>query len=321
MRCAGDEIAASRSPPPSRRLQVLAPNPPLDLAPAQRRRALAVAQVLAAATLWAISGVVGRSLFRRAVEPAHLVQVRMLLGGLALLPVAFARREARVPPRAVPAVVGYTAVLTAVQLTYFEAIAAAGVAVAIFLQYTAPLMVAAWEAARARRLPPRPILVSMSVAVVGSALLVLPAGSASVPLRGFAWGIASALSFAAATVLGGGLRRRGVAATPLLAIGLALGSLAFLPVRSPWQAVSTIAASDWPFFLWVAIMATAVPFTLFASALAWVSGSVATLLAMLEPVLAAALAWVALGEALAPLQLAGGALILGAIALAARASR
>ena len=276
--------------------------------------------MLAAATLWAISGVVGRSLFRRAVEPAHLVQVRMLLGGLALLPVAVARREMRVPSRALPAVLGYTVILTAVQLTYFEAIAAAGVAVAVFLQYTSPLVVAAWESARTRRLPSRPIVASMSIAVVGSALLVLPGGSARVPLRGFAWGIAAALSFAAATIVGGGLRRRGVGATPLLAIGLALGSLAFLPLRSPWQALSTIAASDWPFFLYVAILATAVPFTLFASALAWVSGSVAILLAMLEPVLAAALAWVALGEALAPLQLAGGALILAAIALAARAS-
>ena len=80
-----------------------------------------------------------------------------------------------------------------------------------------------------------------------------------------------------------------------------------------------IAPSDWPYFLYVAIMATAVPFTLYASALVSIRGSVATLLAMLEPVLAAALAWVALGETLAPVQLLGGALILAAIALAARA--
>ena len=106
----------------------------------------------------------------------------------------------------------------------------------------------------------------------------------------------------------------------VLATGLALGSLAFLPVRPPWQALTAIAASDWPFFLYIAILATAVPFTLYTSALATVRGSVAILLAMLEPVLAAALAWIALGEGLAPIQLVGGALILGAIALAARAS-
>ena len=278
-----------------------------------------MAQVLAAAALWAINGVVARSLFQRSVDPAHLVQVRMLLGGLALLPLAVAGGKARLPARALPAVAGYALVLAAVQLTYFEAIAAAGVAVAVFLQYTSPLIVAAWETARARRLPSRPMLVSMSLAIAGSALLVLPGGGVRVPARGFAWGIASALSFAAATILARRLRQRGIPATALLAAGLVLGSLAFVPLRTPWQALAAIPAPDWPYFLYVAILATAVPFTLYASALASVSGSLAMLLAMLEPVLAAALAWMVLGEPLAPVQLLGGALILAAIALAVRA--
>jgi drug/metabolite transporter (DMT)-like permease len=278
-----------------------------------------MAQVLAAATLWAISGVVARRLFQRAVDPAHLVQVRMLVGGLALLPVALARRNARLPLRTLPAVAGYALLLSAVQLTYFEAIAAAGVAVAIFLQYTSPLIVAVWESVRARRLPSRPILASMSLAVAGSALLVLPGSGPRVPLLGFVWGIGSAFAFAAATIVAGRLRRRGLPATALLATGLVLGSLVFLPLRTPWQALATIALPEWPYFLYVAILATAVPFTLYASALASLSGSLAMLLAMLEPVLAAALAWIALGEALAPVQLLGGALILSAIALAVRA--
>ena len=167
----------------------------------------------------------------------------MLLGGLALVLVALARREARLPVRALPGVAAYTVALTLVQLTYFEAIAAAGVAVAIFLQYTSPLIVAVWESARARRLPSRPVATSMSLAVAGSALLVLPGAGTHVPLRGFAWGIGSAFAFAAATVMAGALRRRGAPATTLLATGLALGSLAFLPVRTPWQALTAIAVS------------------------------------------------------------------------------
>lgn len=276
--------------------------------------------MLGAATLWGVSGVVARSLFQRSVDPTHLVQVRMLLGGLALLPVAFARHGGGLSARSLPSMAVYALVLTAVQLTYFEAIAAAGVAVAMFLQYTSPFLVAAWESARSRRLPSGTTLAAMSLAVAGSASLVLPGSGAHVPLRGFVWGIGSALSFAGATVVAGGLRRSGVPATTLLATGLAAGSLAFVPLRTPWRALATIAAPDWPYFIYVAIFATAVPFTLYASALATISGSVAMLLAMLEPVLGAALAWIALGEALAPVQLLGGALILAAIALAARAS-
>ncbi len=287
----------------------------------RHRRGTAVAQVLAAAVLWAVSGVVARSLFRRAVDPAHLVQVRMLVGGLALLPVAAARGTARLAARSLPGVAAYALVLATVQLTYFEAIAVAGVAVAIFLQYTAPLLVAAWEAARARRLPTPNVLAALLVASAGSALLVLPGSGVHVPLAGLAWGITSSLGMASATILAGSLRRRGVRATPLLGYGLVLGSLAFVPVRAPWTALATVPAHDVPYFLYVAILATAVPFTLYAAALSALSGSVAILLAMLEPVLAAALAWVVLGEALSPVQLAGGALILAGIALAARGER
>jgi len=293
---------------------VLAPSPP----PARTGRGLAVAQVLLAATLWAVNGVVARRLFSRAIEPRDLVAVRMLLGGLALLPLAALRASLRLPLRRLPLVMSYAVALTLVQFSYFEAIAVAGVAVAIFLQYTAPLLVAAFEAARARRLPPRPLRAALLIAVAGSALLVLPGGPSRVPLAGLLFGLAAAVSFATATVLAGALRRQGVSALPLLAWGLTLGALAFWPARSPLSALAAVRGPDWPYFLYVALLATALPFTLYASALATLPGSVALLLAMLEPVLAAALAWVALGEALTPVQLLGGLLILAAIALAAR---
>lgn len=282
-----------------------------------RGRAVAVAQVLAAATLWGVSAVVARSLFQRAVDPAHLVQVRMLVGGFALLPVAAARGAARLPRRALGGVAVYAAMLAVVQLTYFEAIAAAGVAVAIFLQYTSPLLVGAWEAARARRMPSPAVTSALALAVAGSAMLVLPSSDRRVPLAGFAWGIAAAFGMAGATLVGGAMRRSGVRATPLLAYGLVLGSLAFTPVRAPWTALAAIAPADWPYFVYVALLATALPFTLYAAALAVLPGSAAMLLAMLEPVLAVGLAWIVLGEALSPLQLGGGALILAAIAVTA----
>jgi len=290
-------------------------------APARVRRTAAVAQVLAAAALWGVNGVVARALFKRAVDPSHLVQVRMLVGGLALLPLALTRRggASTILPRQLPGIALYALLLAAVQLSYFQAIAAAGVAVAIFLQYTAPLLVAAFEAVRARRLPSPRIAAALATATAGSALLVLPGGGVRVPAAGLLWGIGASFAFASATLTAGELRRGGLGATPLLALGLTLGSLAFIPLRTPWQALATIPAADLPYFVYVAVLATALPFTLYATALSALPGSVALLLAMLEPVLAAALAWVTLGEALSAAQLAGGALILGAIAIAARA--
>jgi len=292
---------------------------PQPLPASSRSHARAVLAVLGAASLWGISGVVARSLFNRAVDPAHLVQFRMLVGGAALLPVALWRGGARVPPRLWPLMAGYAVMLTIVQFTYFKAVQLAGVAVAIFLQYTAPLLVAAWEAARSRSWPARPVSLALAAATAGSGLLVLPGGPLHVPAAGFAFGLASAFGMAGGTVAAGALRRRGMGATPLIAHGLLIGSLAFWPVRAPWVALATV--PDWPYFVYIAVFATAVPFALYVSALRLLSGSVTILLAMLEPVLAAGLAWVALGEGLSAVQLAGGALILGGVALAAVGAR
>jgi len=285
-----------------------------------RTRSVAIAQVLGAAALWGVSGVVARALFNRAVEPAHLVQVRMMLGGLALLPLALRGGGAR-SRGWWPLLVPYAVALAGVQITYFQAIQVAGVAVAVFLQYTSPLLVAGWESARERRLPPRPVLLALVAAVAGSGLLVLPGTGLRVPPAGLAWGAAAALAMAAGTVLAGAAQRRGAPPLPLLSLGLLAGSLCFIPLRSPWGALAAVAAGDWPFFLFIAIFATAVPFGLYVAALGRLRGSVVMLVAMLEPLLGAGLAWAALGEALSGLQLVGGGLILAGIALAVVGSR
>jgi drug/metabolite transporter (DMT)-like permease len=270
--------------------------------------------------LWGVNGALARSLFQRQIDPAHLVQVRMILGGLALLPLALLRRE-RLARRGLGALVLYAGFMAVAQLTYFKAIQLAGVAVALFLQYTSPLMVAAWEGIRARQAPSRALALALAVAATGSALLVLPGGGLRVTAAGVAWGIGSAISISATTVLAGALRRRGTGSASLVAGGLLLGSLAFLPLRSPWSALTAIAAPDWPYFLYVALLATAAPFALFASALSRLRGTTATLVAMIEPVLGSALAWIFLSEPLSAIQLAGGACIVAAVALVATASR
>jgi len=261
-----------------------------------------------------------RKLFRGEVDPLHLVQFRMLVGGGLLLAMAAFRRELAFPRAALPSLVLYAVALAGVQATYFLAIRSAGVATAIFLQYTAPLLLAGFEAVRQRRLPPRPLLLALGAATAGSALLVLPGGTLRVPVAGFALGLASAVCFAVDTHVAAGLRRQGVLALPLLAYGLAIGSCALLPLRSPLAALTAVPRGALPFFLFIAVFATAIPFAFYVAALKHLPGSVALLLAMLEPVLAALLAWALLGETLSLAQLGGGALNLGGLGLAAKAA-
>ena len=72
----------------------------------------------------------------------------------------------------------------------------------------------------------------------------------------------------------------------------------------------------WLLMLWVVVLGAIVPFGLIVGALRHISATRAGITAMLEPVVAIAVAWVWLGEALAPVQLSGAALTLLGIALA-----
>jgi drug/metabolite transporter (DMT)-like permease len=280
-----------------------------------------VVPVLVAASLWGTNGVVARGMFNRQVEPLLLIAMRMLLGGLSLWAVVLARGGWSLPPRRMGAVAGYALVFLSVQLTYFKSLQLAGVAVALFLQYTSPLLVAGWEGLRARQWPSPRLALALASATAGSALLVLPRGRLHVSAAGLAWGLASSTSFALLTVVAGSLRRRGVGGAVLVAWGLLLGAIFLSPLLPPWTAVASVQSADWPFFLFSGVLATGVPFALYSSALGRIRGSIAILLAMVEPVLGTALAWAVLGETLLPAQLAGCALVLASVALAAAESR
>jgi Predicted permease, DMT superfamily len=72
----------------------------------------------------------------------------------------------------------------------------------------------------------------------------------------------------------------------------------------------------WALVLWVVVLGTLVPFVLIVGALQYVSATRVGITAMLEPVVATIVAWAWLDETLAPVQLAGAAVVLTAILLA-----
>jgi drug/metabolite transporter (DMT)-like permease len=72
----------------------------------------------------------------------------------------------------------------------------------------------------------------------------------------------------------------------------------------------------WLLAFWMVVLGTIAPFGLVVAALRHVSATRVGIVAMLEPVAAAIVAWAWLGESLAPVQLAGGLVVLGGIALA-----
>jgi drug/metabolite transporter (DMT)-like permease len=72
----------------------------------------------------------------------------------------------------------------------------------------------------------------------------------------------------------------------------------------------------WALILWIIVLGAIVPFALFVGALHHIPATRASIVAMFEPVVASAVAWAWLGEALDAIQIVGAAVVLCGIALA-----
>jgi drug/metabolite transporter (DMT)-like permease len=95
----------------------------------------------------------------------------------------------------------------------------------------------------------------------------------------------------------------------------------------PWSTLggSALAAGTgstaWPVPLLVAyviVLGTVVPFSLVVVSMQHLRASQASVVGMTEPIIATGIAWLALGEVLTPVQLAGAAMVLGGILLTER---
>jgi DME family drug/metabolite transporter len=280
------------------------------------REGRAVVLVLAAAVMWGTTGT-ARALAPADAAPLAVGAVRIAIGGVVLVVIALARGTllgTRWSP--VPAIVAAVAVAI-YQLSFFEGVARAGVAVGTILAIgSAPVFAGAlaWLALRER--PTTRWLASTLVAVAGLGLLIVPTGTGPVePLATWLPLVAGAGYAVYATASKRLLREGDNVAVAAIAFGG--GALLLIPVLLTvdlrWLADPRGAAVA----LELGLVATALAYILFTRALARLPVSHGATLSLAEPLTASLLGVIVLGEALAPVQLAGGLLVAaGLVALA-----
>lgn len=271
--------------------------------------------VMGAATLWGVSGVVAKSLFNRAIEPWTLIEIRLTGAFAVLLLTLVARRHPlRVPRPQLGRTVWLGLAMTSAQFTYYLTISLTDVATALFLQYTAPVFVAlyAWGVDR----EPLGALkgTAIALAVAGSYFLVTGGGGIRVSPLGLTSGLLAAGAFGVYTIVGRG-RVRDLGSTTSLLYTLGVGALLWSLIVPPWRAYAGHTAPEWALFAYIIVFATILPFGLFLSGLRWISSSMASLTATLEPVVGSAAAFLILGEVLGPPQIAGGLAIATAVVM------
>jgi drug/metabolite transporter (DMT)-like permease len=275
--------------------------------------------VTCAALLWGTSGVAVRFFLNTTShDPGTLVQFRLtlafILTGLAL---ACARPGLlKVKAADLPFFFLYgTAGISGSQFSYYVAIRESGVAVAIFVQYLAPVITALYEILVLKRRPGRATFLVLGLALGGSLLLLLGrvgGGLATTPIGLIALPV-SVLALAFYSLAGSYSVKKHDPWT-LIFWGMGGGSLLWLFLRPPWVSLAqSFTAGDWLFFLYLAVFSGALPFGLFLMGLRHIGTTSAVITAMAEPVWASLLAFAILGEGLSFVQVGGCLTILAAI--------
>ncbi|MET8048247.1 EamA family transporter [Streptosporangium sp. NPDC005286] len=206
------------------------------------------------------------------------------------------------------------------QTAYFAAIAGSGLAVATVVTIGAtPVLVAAGGRLLLGERLGAAGLGAVTIALTGLAMLTLDDGSATFSAAGIGWALLSAAGYAGVTLL-----NRASSGEPYRTAmgGFVVGGLCLLPVA---LAQGLLPSGD-PFASWAIIaflgtVPTALAYGLFFTGLAAVRATTASVISLVEPVGAALLGILLLGERLTVPAACGGVLLLGAVALLAAGER
>jgi drug/metabolite transporter (DMT)-like permease len=290
------------------------------LAPATthaRSPKLGYALAATAATLWALNGSLARFLLDDRMPPARLAELRSVCTAMVLIAALLIVRRPLLKIRAGDigrmAILGIAG-LAAVNAFYFAAIGRLQIGVALTIQYLGPLLLLIWLKVIHRRALPGGLWSAALLAAFGCFLVVGAYHPGALDGVGVAEAFAAAITFAIYLFASEQAGHRYHPATTL-AWGFGLSSLFWLATQPLWTFPFHVLSTprNLAFAVYVVIGGTLIPFACMVAAVRHVPAPRAAVVATLEPVLGAVLAWVIHGQALSAVQVAGGLVVVGAI--------
>ena len=309
---------------------------PASVAAASRSPFRGLLLALTGAALFSVNGTMSKLVLEAGVSSLELVLLRSV--GAAAFLFVFVAGTRPAAMRVSRSELGFFAAygITGIALCqwfYFVAIERLPVAVALLLEYTAPLLVALWvrfvrgESVRAR------IWAALALSLGGLALVTRAWAGVQFDGLGVLAGFAAAGALASYYLLGErGLSKRDPLSLTAWTFGFS--SLLWSVVVPWWTLPFGILGSDlplpatlggsvpvWGMVLAVVVFGTVAPFLLVLRAIGELGATRVGLVGMAEPVGAGIVAWLVLGEVLDGLQLGGAAVVLAGIVLAETSRR
>jgi drug/metabolite transporter (DMT)-like permease len=194
---------------------------------------------------------------------------------------------------------------------YFVSIAQGSIAVAATLMYCAPVFVYLMSFALKLESPTVPKLVAFAVVMLGIVLLtqIYDIGAGSVTPIGVGAGLLAGLSYA---VFIFGFKYAALHGSPQAILTIAFAVLVTILI---WpgdvnQTVAVLNTPDWPLFAALGVFGAGLSFVLYIVGLNSIAPAVASIVAMIEPVIASLFGVVVLNESLVGPQIFGMGLIL-----------
>jgi drug/metabolite transporter (DMT)-like permease len=198
---------------------------------------------------------------------------------------------------------------------YFLAIERMDVSLVALLLYTYPAFVTLAAVALGRLAPSLRIGTALAVASSGLVLVLVAAGTGTFDVVGALMAVAASLTYTTYILVSDGIIGDvdPFALTLLVCVG---ASVAFGVTGVATDSLDFgVPAEAWLWLVLIALVSTVVAVSCFFAGMRRVGPSEAAILSTFEPPVTVALAFVVLGERLAPAQLAGGALVLAAVVL------
>lgn len=263
-----------------------------------------------AAVLFGVNGSVAADLLV-SLPAGNTAQIRSVLAALVLGGLAYRRRATRHDGHLF-GLAGLGLVLAAVTVSFFIAIDRLGVGPGVTIQFTGPILVLAWLRLVRHQTVPGSAWAAAVVALIGVGMVSSVWDAGALDPTGLAAAAVASITFAA-YLLGSGYLGRFLPTLSVAAYGFAFSALCLLvvfPVRLPPTDAKVLVELGW-----LVILGTVVPFLLEVGALKLTDAGTVGVVATLEPVVAAAAAWIWLEQRLTAWQVVGGVIVVAAIAV------
>jgi drug/metabolite transporter (DMT)-like permease len=289
-----------------------------------------------AALAFSVNGIISKLVLEAGLSPLRLAEVRST-GAFAFFLIyllIFKRSALRFDIKALPEMLVYGIVgYAGVQFFYFVAILRMPVSVGLIIEFTAPIWIALWIRFVRKQHVPRSMWTAVFLAFSGLLLIAQVWKGLTFDGIGLIAAFLDAFALTAYFLLGEKWSKRAPTET-LMLYGFGISMLFWWVTLPLWtypteiftkeidlrgQASGTL-ASGWMLILFVIIVGTIIPYTANLIGISKTSASSASVIGMLEPVLAGVFAWIWLSETFNAIQLIGAAAVIAGIYIATKAT-